>query len=74
MNFTVEKSYYGTWTLNGEKLSWELSDSNKFIPKNATGSFKAKTNNKATITVNTNLAKDNENHKVKIEFEVAHID
>lgn len=56
MNFDGPESYYGTWNVSGNTVTWEMNDSNLLLSAKATGTVSFSGNNSAQLLVNTDVA------------------
>jgi hypothetical protein len=72
MNFNGPESYYGTWTVSGNNITWELNNSNKLIAAKATGTVSFPSSNKAVLIMNAEVSHNDEKYAGTIEFTLSH--
>jgi hypothetical protein len=73
MNFDGPESYFGTWSVSGNNISWELNDSNKLIAAKATGTFSFPSNGKADLIINIQVSHGDETYTGTVDFSLSHV-
>jgi len=73
MNFDGPESYYGTWTVSGNNISWELNDSNRLIAAKATGTVTFPSNGKAILVINADVSTGDEKYTGTIQLTIVQV-
>jgi hypothetical protein len=74
MNFDGPESYYGSWILSGNTITWEINNSNALLSAKATGTISFPGNKSAQLLINTDVAAGDEKYTGTIRFDLEQID
>ena len=74
MNFDGPESYYGTWNVSGNTLTWEMNDSNKLLSAKATGTVSFPGNKSGQLLINADVASGDEKYTGTIRFDLEQVD
>ncbi|MBR5056797.1 MAG: hypothetical protein IKX03_06340 [Bacteroidales bacterium] len=74
MNFDGPESYYGSWILSGNTITWEINNSNALLSAKATGTISFPGNKSAQLLINTDVAAGDKKYTGTIRFDLEQID
>ena len=73
MNFDGPESYYGTWNVNGNTISWELNDSNRLFAAKATGTISFPSTAKAILVINAAVSTGDEKYTGTVQLTIVQV-